>query len=275
VKKFLSIAQLIPLFNKWPFHAFARRIDKFLAIDWFNHEVNIVYETCNRDIKTSWINFARHLNINIIFDTEYTIPRNGPLQIVSTHRGEFLDIIILGAIIGPWRTDIKFIANSDLQSFQLFKEFCFFISAQMNSSISSYQQIESHLNKGNALCHFAIAWLSIKKNNSKKIKYHKPLGPLPYILNKNTNTPILPIKLKFKKTRRGIIFLYLEEKLLNLSCVKSAKFLAAVDNVFSLRTLRAMQGKTVTVSIDNLITMPPLRLSRAEATQWVASLILP
>ena len=269
---YFSSSQASPILRKWPFKIFTPFIDKLFAIDWFNRELNEAMKKHNYDIKSTWSNFAEHLNIKLAFDQKHSIPHAGPLQVIATHGGELLDIIILGAIIIPTRSNLKFIALSELENISFFPEFCFF-SPKNSSSTQHYQLLSNHLSDGNVLCHFSLSWEAATKNQAKKIKYHKSLSPLPYTLHKRSFAPILPINLKFKKPWAGNLSLYFQEKLLYFKLRKLAHALSVIDGIFSFRTLRAMQGKTVTIMMGSLITESPAKLTRTEATKWVAQLL--
>lgn len=254
---------MVPLFHKYPLKLLTPLVDYFLAFTWFNKTFSDCIAKENGDIDKAAIYFANYLNIKISVDFLNRIPKTGGVQIIANHNGEFLDVIILIAICGKIRTDFKFLATSQIENIPLFKPFCFYTSTDNETKILN--ELADFLVSGNALCYYPFTFKLLAKNN--KLRHN--VSPLPYYLSKKKSIPISPLALSFRKTLRGRVFTHLEKLCVKNGLPRLAFFFRLIEVIFSLRTLRAMQGKTVQVNVGHLTTAPLERLSREEAMNFV------
>jgi hypothetical protein len=203
----------------------------------------------------------------VSIDAPNNIPSEGAVQIISNHDGELLDAFILSAALLKMRADFKFLATAYMKNLSFLSPFCFYTNSASESKM--FFELTNFLDQGNALCYFPFTFKLLLQDNSLRDN----ISPLPFYLAKKSLAPILPMKLSFKKTIRGRVFKHLERFFIKLGHPRLARFLYAIDVVFSLRTLRAMQGKTVFVEIKPLVSPPTHKLTKLKAMHFVRNLL--
>lgn len=264
-----------PKLKNYPFKIFMPFIRWFFSVSWAQKKFKDCLSKENGDILKALINFPAYLNIKIAIDFPERIPEKGAIQIIANHDGELLDGLFLLTICGEKRNDYKFLAASELKDIVLLNYFCFFTNANSNkisesASSSQFNQLIRLLDNKHALCYFPIIYKFFKKNN----RLRHLASPLPYYLAKKTSAPILPLHFKLQKSFRGRILQNLKQSCVKQGFPRLAYFFLVVEVLFTLCELRAMQGKTVYVSVRPPVSAPIKTLSKLEAMQFVNNLLL-
>lgn len=148
-----------------------------------------------------WSSAIKVLNIDleINYQNDAEVPRQGPLIVVCNHPFGIIDGILIGKIISFYRDDYMFLANSALQKIPEIRDRI--IPVDLNtlerknsksSSLSSMRRVHSHLNEGGVLIIFPGGEVS----SAQRI-LDTPVdpiwSPLPVKLSRTFNCGILPI----------------------------------------------------------------------------------
>ena len=148
-----------------------------------------------------WSSAIKVLNIDleINYQNDAEVPRQGPLIVVCNHPFGIIDGILIGKIISFYRDDYMFLANSALQKIPEIKDRIIPVDLSTlekknstSSSLSSMRKVHSHLNEGGVLIIFPGGEVS----SAQRI-WDTPVdpvwSPLPVKLSRTFNCGILPI----------------------------------------------------------------------------------
>ena len=148
-----------------------------------------------------WSSAIKVLNIDleINYQNDAEVPRQGPLIVVCNHPFGIIDGILVGKIISFYRDDYMFLANSALQKIPEIKDRIIPVDLSTlekknskASSLSSMRKVHSHLNEGGVLIIFPGGEVS----SAQRI-WDTPVdpvwSPLPVKLSRTFNCGILPI----------------------------------------------------------------------------------
>lgn len=148
-----------------------------------------------------WSSAIKVLNIDleINYQNDAEVPRQGPLIVVCNHPFGIIDGILIGKIISFYRDDYMFLANSALQKIPEIKDRIIPVDLSTlekknskASSLSSMRKVHSHLNEGGVLIIFPGGEVS-SAQRILDTPVDPVWSPLPVKLSRTFNCGILPI----------------------------------------------------------------------------------